>query len=185
MNDGFIQIELNASVEIDPEEVASLWGVAYQGEDDKNKKANFVKQVRKNRDIMPKDVVETITSVVAEVFTGDEKTNVNILTEHMIQIAVAESLGGTEKVQREGGPARGIHQVEPKTAQSLIDNSSLINKPNSKAQVVLKRNGLDITKGYTFEDLEKALLNDEVSTVFATAKLLSGSKNAGQLDRLR
>ena len=175
----------NASVEIDPEEVASLWGVAYQGEDDKNKKANFVKQVRKNRDIMPKDVVETITSVVAEVFTGDEKTNVNILTEHMIQIAVAESLGGTEKVQREGGPARGIHQVEPKTAQSLIDNSSLINKPNSKAQVVLKRNGLDITKGYTFEDLEKALLNDEVSTVFATAKLLSGSKNAGQLDRLR
>ena len=103
----------------------------------------------------------------------------------MIQIAVAESLGGTEKVQREGGPARGIHQVEPKTAQSLIDNSSLINKPNRKAQVVLKRNGLDITKGYTFEDLEKALLNDEVSTVFATAKLLSGSKNAGQLDRLR
>ena len=173
---------VNTTVKIDPEEVASLWGVAYQGEDDKNKKANFVKQVRKNRDIMSKDVVETITSVVKEVFTGDENTDINRLTEHMIQIAVAESLGGKEKVQRENGPARGIHQVEPKTAQSLIDNSNLI---GTKAKAVLKRNGLDTTKGYTVEDLEEALLKDEVSTVFATAKLLSGSKNAGQLDRLR
>ena len=174
-----------APVEINPINVSSLWGVAYQGEDDTIKKANFVRQVLTNTDKMSEDVVETIRSVVGEVFAGDEGTDVSILTEHMIQIAVAESAGGTEKVQREGGPARGIHQVEPKTAQSLIDNSSLINKPNSKAQVVLKRNGLDITKKYTVEDLKKALLKDEVSTVFATAKLLSGSKNAGQLDRLR
>ena len=171
-----------APVEINPINVSSLWGVAYQGEDNIIKKANFVRQVLTNTDKMSEDVVKTIRSVVGEVFAGDEGTDVSILTEHMIQIAIAESAGGTEKVQLGGGPARGIHQVEPKTAQSLIDNSGLI---GTKAKAVLNRNGLDITKGYTVKNLEEALLKDEVSTVFATAKLLSGSKNAGQLDRLR
>ncbi len=153
---------------------ADIWGVAYQTEDSPQKKADFIADVARFRNSADEEVITLIQDTVEVVFAGDEGANLAQLQDIMVQIALHESQGFEFRKQLSGGPARGIHQVEPETALSLISNSTLL---GPKARSMLKSHGLDISKPVTLEQLaDKLETNDVISTIFATAKLLSGAK---------
>jgi hypothetical protein len=166
---------------IKPAVSADIWGVAYQGRDSPAKKKQFVRHVNRYAKNADPDIVRNIRDTVADVFSGDEGVDPGKLMDIMVQIALHESKGFKHRVQLGGGPARGIHQVEPETALSLIKHSALL---ASKAKQALLDLGLDITKELTINQIGEALQNDTVSTIFATAKLLSGAKSGGQLEKL-
>ena len=163
-------------------EKADIWGVAYQGMNDPSKKATFIKNVEKFRDVADPDIVEIVRNTVKTLFNGDAGTSVDKLAEVVVDIALHESSGFKHRKQMGGGPARGIHQVEPATAFDLIKSSAFL---GVKAKAFLKERGLDISKELSKAEIEAALLNDEVSTVFATAKLLTASAHHGLIGKLK
>jgi len=162
---------------------ADLWDVAYQGAgSDPVKKAKFISDWNLYKNNMPPEVVKTIRDTVQKGFAGDEGTDVKKVQQMIIMTGVHESENFRFRKQKGGGPARGIHQVEPDTAFSLIKNSALL---GPAAKRMLKAEGLDITKPITKKQMEDALeRSDIISTVFATAKLQSGAKAQGRLAEL-
>jgi len=171
------------------EETADLWDVAYQGGKkgenvvDKKKQAAFIRHVNQFKDTADPAVTDVIFDTVSKVFTGDEGTDVRKLQIAVWYTALHESFGYKFRKQKGGGPARGIHQVEPATALSLIKNSALL---GPTAVRHLKAEGLDITKKPTKIAIALALQrSDVVSTIFATAKLLSGAKASGRIKELQ
>ena len=166
--------------------LADLWSKTYQTDNNPTNTADFIDLNNKLRAAANPNVIKTITDTIAAVFkrsdgSADEDTDLGLLTEASIQIAIKESDGFNEKVQITSygppikyGLARGIHQVEPETAQNLIKTSSLLGK---KAKKLLKEHGMDITKPLTDEQIGAFLENNDViSTIFGTAKILSGAK---------
>ena len=168
--------------------LAGVWDVAYQGNKkgeaavDLAKQRSFIQHVEQFRDTADPAVTKVIFDTVATAFAGDEGTDVAKVQNAVWYTALHESLGYKFRKQRGGGPARGIHQVEPATALSLIKNSALL---GPTARRLLLAEGLDINKKVTKKQLGDALQqSDVVSTIFATAKLLSGAKRHKRLGEL-
>jgi hypothetical protein len=170
---------------VDADDAAMVWGKVYQTESDTSKEADFVGDVKRFAATASDAALAKIASIrdtIAEVFAGDEGTDVAKVQSLATQIAVHESEGLTKVKQDGGGPARGIFQVELNTAKSLIFNSDLI---GPKAIAKLAEEGWDIAKGFTDTQLKKFLENDVISTVFGVAQLLSGAKEKGELALLQ
>lgn len=163
-------------------DVSSLWGDVYQTSNSPVKNAKFIANVARYAPTADKETVSLIQDTVDLVFAGDEGTSSATLQEVMVMIALHESAGFKFRKQKGGGPARGIHQVEPSTALSLLKNAKVLFGPEAKK--VLRENGLDITKNVTKAQMGEMLQNDVISTVFATAKMLNATKAKGRLSAL-
>ena len=149
----------------------------------KKKQTSFVNHVLQFRDTANPKVTKVVFDTVEEVFKGDEGTNLEKVQTLVWYTTLHESNGYRFRQQKGGGPARGIHQVEPATALSLIKNSKLL---GPTAKKVLLVEGLDITKKLTKKQIGDMLRDsDVVSTIFATAKLLSGAKASGRIGELQ
>jgi hypothetical protein len=155
---------------------AEIWAIAYQTDNSITKKASFVRHVKGFSG--DPEIENEIRNTVIKVFQGDEGTDINKLTNIMVDIAVHESNGFKDLVQKGGGPARGIMQVEPKTAFSLIKHSTLLGE---KAKEILLTRGMDIENKISPAKMKKFLLDNVISTIFGTAQLLSGAKTHGLL----
>jgi len=167
-------------------DASSIWGVAFQTSNDPKKIKTFQENVKRFAANADPAIIRTIQDTVARGFSGDEGTNPAKLQDIMVQIGLHESAGFTQKVQK-GGPARGIHQVEPATVRSLIAQSNkLLNSKNARtrkrallglnARQILQEQGFDVTKKVSTRQIETFLADDIISTVFATAQLLTGAK---------
>jgi hypothetical protein len=161
-----------------------IWGAAYQTDSDPVKMRRFVNTVTSLRKSVDPDIVNEIHRTILQVFYdpikgGDEGTDINSLSNIMVNIAIHESLGFKKLKQDleikgdEKGVARGIMQVEPKTAFSLLKNSSIIGK---KARDLLTERGMDLSKKISTSKMNNHLMDNVINTIFGTAQLLSGAK---------
>lgn len=105
------------------------WGKLYQTENDPTKNTRAANAIAKTYTV-PKEAQNSI-EVAATVFEGDKGFSKESLIEYGKAIGQIES-SYTTKVQRGGGPARSYWQVEPKTALSLVKNSSGLFKLRNK-----------------------------------------------------
>lgn len=165
-----------------------IWGVAYQTDNDETKKTNFKSLVKRWQNNVDPLVENIIRQTIIDVFfnetkqRADEDTDLGKLQNIMVDIAIVESNGFQDLDQIGGGPASGVHQVEPKTVKSLTKNSALI---GTKVKELLLEQGFDTNASYSKKQLQDFLKDPVISTIFATAQLLSGAKENNVLEGLR
>ena len=113
--------------------IIKFWSKNYQSTN------NPVKEKRATKDLaawiksgkqIPKSAVSDI-DVAASIFEGDKGIDKQTLVQIAEAVGIIES-GFRTKVQTGGGPARSYWQVEPKTALSLVKNSSGLFKLRNK-----------------------------------------------------
>ena len=99
------------------------WGNNYHGKADKDKKSRALEVINSDYEV-PEDAQMAI-SKSAYIFDGDNNFSAEKITDLLSNVGAVES-GYRTKKQMDDGPARSYWQVEPKTAKSLLNNSSAL-----------------------------------------------------------
>jgi hypothetical protein len=109
----------------DTEEISFVenWGNNYHGKAGKDKKNRAFEVINSNYEV-PEDAQIAINKS-AFIFDGDNDFSADMITDFLTKTGAVES-GYRTKKQMDDGPARSYWQVEPKTAKSLLNNSSAL-----------------------------------------------------------
>ena len=151
------------------------WGKYYQTDDSliKNTQARY----RLALDYTVPKEAEASIDIAADIFDTDKGYSAEDITGFLTKIGQIESQYKT-KVQKNNGPAKSYWQVEPKTAMSLVKNSSAyfgekFEEQFNNSSWNTKGSALSSLRGLNKSQMTKLLLEDsDLAAVFAAGKLL-------------
>ena len=154
---------------------ANQWGDNYHGKADDDKR-NRAFEVLQSDFTVPGEAIDSINKS-AFIFDGDMGFDSETIKDNMTKIGAIES-NYTTKVQEDEGPARSYWQVEPKTAKSLLNNSSALFGPKFNkvfAQYAEgDRTASEVLADKSTKDLQTLIENDsDLGAAFATAKMIT------------
>lgn len=159
-------------------QLADIWGVLYQTEDDPVKKQSFMED--QDMDLVPG--LEEDIGTALSAFHGDKGIEDQAgIRELLIATAKHESGGGRHLSQFGGGPARGAFQVEPETARNILKTSGLM---GPKFYRLVNKTPAEI-RGMPPREFADWLKNGKVSASFAIAKYLQAADAYGRLGDLQ
>jgi len=151
------------------------WGKYYQTDDSlvKNTQARY----RLALDYTVPKEAEASIDIAADIFDTDKGYSAEDITDFLTKIGQIESQYKT-KVQKNNGPAKSYWQVEPKTAMSLVKNSSAyfgekFEEQFNNSSWNTKGSALSSLRGLNKSQMTKLLLEDsDLAAVLAAGKLL-------------
>lgn len=176
-----------------PSNDANIWGSLYQTSNDLGKMEKFDKDVKLYDATDPSKITEHTQNminnldVLGEVYGQDTFGGRNIdiekLENMVYKTGLHESIGGQLTTQLGGGPARGYHQIEPKTARDMFANFSrlgpsamnVINNALSEAGYSNSYATRQDAANMSDAEIEAILMNPRASTMLAGTKYLQSS----------
>jgi len=151
------------------------WANNYHGKANKDKKNRAFEVINSNYEV-PEDAQIAI-SKSAFIFDGDNDFSADMITDFLTKTGAVES-GYRTKKQMDDGPARSYWQVEPKTAKSLLNNSSALfgNKFNEEFAQYAEGDATasEVLAGKSLEELSALMEADSnLGAALATAKIVT------------